>query len=95
MLPKNPSERYLLLVIFPMFLLGVAMLYLEIVKWRQKRRELYGEAPGRLPLSEKLRSIRERFQPSVKSTENDQTKNAAGGPLSRKQSLSRERAGLD
>jgi hypothetical protein len=74
---KNPSERYLLLVISPVFVLGVAMLYQEIVKWRNKRRELYGEASARLPLSEKLRSIRERFQPSVKSTENDQRKNAA------------------
>jgi hypothetical protein len=77
MLPKDPSERYLVLVLFSMFLLGTGMLYQEIVKWREKRREMYGETAARFPLSGRLRSIRERFQPSVKSTDNDQTKKAA------------------
>jgi len=55
MLPKDPRERYLVLAIFPMFLLGMWMLYQEIVKWRKKRRELYGETAARFPLSERLR----------------------------------------
>lgn len=76
MIPKNPSERYLILFLFCMFLLGLWMLYQEIVHWRQKRRELYGEPAPQLSLSEKVRSIRERFQPSV-STDNEQTKKTA------------------
>jgi hypothetical protein len=77
MLPTSPTERYLLLVIFPMFLLGMGMLYHDIVQWREKQREMYGETAARFPLSERLRSIREHFQPSIKSTESDQTKKAA------------------
>jgi hypothetical protein len=60
-----------------MFLLGMGMLYHDIVKWREKQREMYGEMAARFPLSERLRSIRERFQPSIKSTDSDQTKKAA------------------
>ena len=77
MLPKSPTEWYLLLVIFPMFLLGMGMLYHDIVKWREKQREMYGETAAPFPLSERLRSIRERFQPSIKSPDSDQTKKAA------------------
>jgi hypothetical protein len=77
MLPKSPTEWYLLVVIFPMFLLGMGMLYHDIVKWREKQREMYGEMAARFPLSEMLRSIRGRFQTSIKSTDGDQTKKAA------------------
>ena len=75
MLPTSSIERYLLLVIFPMFLLGMGMLYHDIVQWREKQREMYGET-ARFPLAERLRSIRERFQTFIKSTESE-TKKAA------------------
>lgn len=77
MIPKNPSERYLVLLIFAMFLIGIGMLYQEIVKWRTKRRDLYGETADRFSLSERLRSIRGRLQPAVKSTHDEQKEKAA------------------
>lgn len=77
MLPKDSIERYLLLVLFAMFLLGLRLLYQEI-KYRQKRRrELYGLPPTQSTLSEKLRYIREHFQRSDTNTDHNGTKKAA------------------
>ena len=77
MIPKTPGERYLVLVLFAMFLIGIGMLYQEIVKWRRKQRDLYGETGDRFSLSERLRSIRGRLQPAVKSTDDEQKEKAA------------------
>ena len=77
MLPKDSIERYVVLILFAMFLVGVGMLYQEIVKWRKKRRDLYGDTKDRFPLSESRRSIRERLQPTVVSTDDEEKEKAA------------------
>jgi hypothetical protein len=44
-LPSDPTERRLALILLIMFLGGTAMAYGEVVKWWKTRAELYGEPP--------------------------------------------------
>lgn len=44
-LPRDPAERRLALLLSIMFLLGTAMARRELVKWWRARTELYGEPP--------------------------------------------------
>jgi hypothetical protein len=50
-LPRDPNERRLALILLIMFLLGTLMACGEAVKWWRARTELYGEPPFVNPLN--------------------------------------------
>jgi hypothetical protein len=50
-LPSDPTERRLVLILLIMFLAGTALAYAEVAEWWKRRAELYGEPPLIDPLS--------------------------------------------
>jgi hypothetical protein len=63
----RPADRYLALIVLPMFLIGAAMAWAELRQWWNTRIEQFGEPPLAnllkfVPTSDQLRG---RFRPSA------------------------------
>ena len=44
----SPSDRYLLVMVVALFLVGAWLLYGVLLKWSKQRAELYGTRPARI-----------------------------------------------
>jgi hypothetical protein len=73
----NRTERYTLVAVSIMFLLGIWLLCRELLIWQGKRNQVWRSAPLVLCFSERLRSIRMRFQPLKQSTDQGRLDKAA------------------